>query len=43
MKFILEAESEDKIAEILRSDGRWIHEQIMSDVKEGFEPNWRIE
>ena len=43
MKFILEAESKEKLAQILRSDGRWIHEMIMSDVKEGFDPDWRIE
>ena len=42
-KFILEAENIEELAIILRMNGKFFHEMLMSDIKEGFEPNWRIE
>ncbi len=43
MKFILEAKDEYELADILRNDGRSIHELLLSDVKACNEPNWRLE
>ena len=42
VRFILEAESIEKLAEILRSEGRNLHELILSDHKEGLDPDWTI-